>query len=59
MLDQWSTQRARRGRLRAVLAMHVPNPSMRTPWRFACTSISSSFFSTRQKEKCLLVLASP
>ena len=34
MLDEWSTQRARRIGVCAVLAMHVPNPGIHTLWHF-------------------------
>ena len=59
MLDEWSTQRARRVRVCAVLAMHVPNLDIYTSWPFLCASIHSSLFSSGQKGKCLLVLSSP
>ena len=59
MLDEWSTQRARRIRVCAVLAMHVPNLAIHTLCRFPCASIHPSLFFTGQKAKCLLVLASP
>ena len=59
MLDEWSTRRACRVRVRAVLAMHVPNLGIHTLWRFPCASIQPSLFFTGQRGKCLLVLASP
>ena len=59
MLDEYSTQRARRVRVCTVLAMHVSHLGIHTSWRFTCASIHSSLFSTGQKRKCLLVLASP
>ena len=59
MLDEWSAQRARRVRVYAVLAMHVPNLGIDTSWRFPCASIRSPLLFTGQEGKCLLVLASP
>ena len=56
MLVEWSTQKVR---VCAVLAMHVPHLGIYTLWRFPCASIHSFLFSTGQKRKCLLVLASP
>ena len=43
MSDEWSTQRARRVRVCAVLAMHVPNFGIHTPWHFLCASLTPSF----------------
>ena len=45
MLDEWSTQRTRRVRLCAVLAMHVPNLGIHTSWRSSCASIPTHFSS--------------
>ena len=59
MLDEWSTQRARRGRVCAVLAMHVPNLGIHTSWRFSRASFHPSLFFTGQKGKYLLMRASP
>ena len=59
MLDEWSTQRARRVRICTVLAMHVPNLGIQTSWSFPCASIHSSLPFKGQRGKCLLVLASP
>ena len=59
MLDEWSTQRARRVRVCAVLAMHVPNVGIHTLWRLPCASNHPPLFFTGQREKCLLALASP
>ena len=53
MLVEWSTQRARRVRACAVLAMHVHHPDIHTLWRFPCASIYSSFLSKRSKKKVL------
>ena len=53
MLDEWSTQRARRVRVCAVLAMHVPNLGIHRLWRFPYASIHSSPFSSGQKRKVL------
>ena len=50
MLDEWSTQRARRVRICVVLAMHVPNLRIHTLLRFPCASIHSFLFSTGQNE---------
>ena len=59
MLDEWSTQRARRVRVCAVLAMHVPSLGIHTLWHFPCAFIHSFLLSTSQKRKRSLVLASP
>ena len=53
MLDKWSTQRARRVRICAVLAMHVPNLGIQAPRRFPCAFIHSPLFSRGQKRKVL------
>ena len=58
MLDEWSTQRAHRVRVCAVLPMHVPKLGIHTLWHFPCASIHPSLLFTGQKGKCLLVLAS-
>ena len=39
MLDEWSTQRARRVRVCVVLAMHAPNLGIYTSWHFPFASI--------------------
>ena len=59
MLVKWSTQRAGRVRVCAVLGMPVPHLGIHTLWRFPCAPIYSFLFSVDQKSKCLLVLASP
>ena len=59
MFDEWSTQRTRRVRVCAVLAMHVPNLGIHTLWRFSCASMHPSLLFTGRNGKCLLVLASP
>ena len=59
MLDEWSTQRARRVRVCTVLGMHVPNLGIHTLWRLPCAAILPSLFFTGQRGTCLLMLASP
>ena len=59
MLDEWSTQRARRVRVCAVRAMLVRNLGTPNSLRFPCVSIHPSLLFTGQKGKLLLVLASP
>ena len=59
MFDEWSTQRARRVRICAMLAMHVPNLGIHTLWCFPCASVHPSLLFTGQTGKCLLLLASP
>ena len=59
MLDELSTQRARRVRVCPVLAICVPNLGIHTLWRFPCASIHPSTVFKGQKGTCLLVLASP
>ena len=59
MLDERSTQRARRGRFFAVLAMHVPNPDIHTSWRFRCHRSTLPFSSQVKQRKYLLVVALP
>ena len=56
MLVEWSTQRARRVRVWAVLAMHVLHLGIHTLWRFPCKSTHSLLFSTGQKESACLCL---
>ena len=58
-LDEWSTQRARRVSVCAVLAMHEPNLGIHTLWHFLCASIHPPPLFTGRKGKCLLVLVSP
>ena len=53
MLHDRSTQRARRVRVCAVLAMHVPHLGIHTLWRLPDASNHYSLFSTRQKKKVL------
>ena len=53
MLEEWSTQRGRRVRVCAIVAMHAPNPGIHALWRFPCAFIHSYPFSTGQKEKVL------
>ena len=55
MRCEWSAQRARRVRICAVLAMHVPNGGIHTMWRFPCTPIHPCSLFTGKKRKCLLV----
>ena len=43
MSVEWSTQRARRVRVCAVLAMHVPNLGIHTLWHFPYASLTPSF----------------
>ena len=50
MLVVWSTQRAYRVRVCALLVMHVPHLSIHTLWRFPSASTHSFLFSTGQKE---------
>ena len=56
MLDERSTQRARRVRVCAVLAMHVPHLGIHTSWRFASASIHPSILFTVKKESGCLCL---
>ena len=46
MQSEWSTQRARRFRVSAVLAMHVPNSGSHKLCRFPCALIHPSIVST-------------
>ena len=55
MRSKWSTQRARRVSVCAVLAMHMPNSGIHTLCRFLCASIQASLLVTGQIRKCLLV----
>ena len=55
MRCEWSAQRARRVRICAVLAMHVPNLGIHTLWRLPCTPIHPCSLFTGKKRKCLLV----
>ena len=58
MLDEWTMQRARRVRVCAVLAMHVPSLGIHTSWHLPCASIHSSSFSpgkTKPTRKGILV----
>ena len=50
MLVEWSTQRTRRVRVCAVLAMHLPHLGIHTLWRFPCASIHTFFLPTGQKQ---------
>ena len=52
MSDEWSTQRALRVRVCAVLATHVPNLGIHTLSHFPCASLTPSF-SPRVKKKVL------
>ena len=56
MCNKWSTQLARRVRVCAVLAMHVPNLDIHKLWCFLCVSIYSSLFFTCQKRECFVFL---
>ena len=53
MRSEWSTQRARRVSVCAVLAMHVPNSGIHTLRRFLCAPIHSFLILTGQKKKVL------
>ena len=55
MRSEWSTQRARRVRVCAVLAMRVPNSGIHTLCRFPCALIHPCPLVTGKKRKCLLV----
>ena len=55
MLSEWSAQRARRVRICAVLAMHVPNSGIHTLCRFPCVPIHPCLLSTGKKRKRLFV----
>ena len=59
MRNEWSTQRACRVSVCAVLAMHLPNLGIHTLWRFPCAPIHVSLFFTGQKGKCLLLIVLP
>ena len=43
MSDEWSTQRARSVRVRAVLAMHLPYLGIHTLWHFPCACLTPCF----------------
>ena len=58
MSNEWSTQRPRRVRLCAVLAMHVPNLVLHTLGHFLCASLTPSF-SPQVKENVLAADAFP
>ena len=49
MRCEWSVQRARRVRICAVLAMHVPNRGIHTLWRFPCACTHLPFSSQVQR----------
>ena len=55
MSDKWNTHRARRVRVCAVLAMHVPNPGIHTLCHFSVHPFTSSF--SPQVRKKVLALA--
>ena len=57
MLVEWSTQRARRVRVCAVLVMHVPHLGIHTSWRFFSASTPSLPFSTGQKRSACSCLS--
>ena len=60
MCNEWSTQRARRVSVCAVVVMHEPNLGIQTLWRFPrCAPIHHSLLFTGQKGKCLVVLVLP
>ena len=59
MPSERRTQRARRVRVCAVLAMHVPNSGINTLCRFPCAPNPPSLLFTGQKRKCLLVFVLP
>ena len=59
MCNEWSTQRARRVSVCAVLAMHVPNLGIHTLGRFPGAPIYPFLLFTIQKGKFLLVLVLP
>ena len=50
MSDKWSTQRALRVRVCAVLAMHVPSLGIHTLWQISLRIQHFLLFSTGQKE---------
>ena len=53
MRSEWSTQRARRVRVCAVLAMHVPHSGIHTLCCFPFTHIYPSLLFTGQRKKVL------
>ena len=55
MRREWSAQRARRVRICAVLAMHVPNLGIHTLCCFPCVPIYPCPLFKDKKRKCLLV----
>ena len=59
MQSEWSTHRARRVSVCAVLAMQVPHSGIHTLCRFPCAPIHPSSLFTGQKRKCLLVFVLP
>ena len=59
MRKEWSTQRARRVKICAVLAMHVPNLGSHTLCCFPCAAIHPCPLFTGKKRKCLLVFVLP
>ena len=59
MSHKWSTQRARRVRLCAVLEMHVPNPGIHTLWYLPCAFFHFLLFSTGEKESACSCPLSP
>ena len=59
MRSESSAQRARRVRVCAVLAMHVPNSGIHTMCRFFCVPIHPCPLFTGKKRKCLLVFRVP
>ena len=59
MRSEWSAQHARRVRICAVLAMHVPNLGIHTLCRFPCAPIHPYSLFTGKKRKCLPVFVLP
>ena len=59
MRSEWSAQRARRVRICAVLAMHVPNLGIHTLCCFPCAPIHPCSLFTGKIRKCLLVFVLP
>ena len=59
MQREWSAQRARRVRICAVRAMHVPNRGIHTLLRLPCIPIHPCSPFTGKKRKCLLVFVLP
>ena len=59
MQSESSAQHARRLRICAVLAMHVPNLGIHTLCHFPCAPIHPCSLFTGKKKKCLLVFVLP